>query len=136
MPLSLRIESLAKEPSPTPSPGSPLPSSGYHGLIPKLIFHNPDETAMLRPTGLPEPRLLQLVLIAGWSEIGFALILLVFWKARWPLWVVIGGMVGLTLGVAFSSPAYLTHAFDPLTLNLGVIALAVIALLTCPFDHS
>jgi hypothetical protein len=38
-------------------------------------------------------------------------------------------MFAATLGVSISSPAYLTAAFNPLTLNLAVAVLAAVGLL-------
>jgi uncharacterized membrane protein YphA (DoxX/SURF4 family) len=98
----------------------------YHGLIPKLIYSSPDELDMLRNLGVQPYRLLTNV--AGWMEIAFALLLIVWWRARWPLWLTIVGMVGATLSVAAGSPDYFHKAFDPLTLNLSVAALAACAL--------
>jgi hypothetical protein len=62
-------------------------------------------------------------------EICFALAIILFWKSRWTLWFTIGAMVLATLGVAVNSPAYLTAAFNPVTLNLSVAALASVGLL-------
>jgi len=101
----------------------------YHGLIPKILYRSPDELAMLSATGMPASSVLTLTLLAGWLEIAFALLFLIFWRARWPLWLTIFALVAATLGVGISSPAYLHKAFDPLTLNLAVAALAACGLL-------
>jgi hypothetical protein len=104
----------------------------YHGLVPKLLFHNIDEVAMLRPLGRPDAQLWPLVNLAGAAEIIFAILLVMLWRARWPLWVCMAAMLGLGAGVALTAPAYLTHAFKPLTLNLAIIVLAAVALLARP----
>jgi len=101
----------------------------YHGVVPKLLYHNPDELRMLSDAGVPHTQLLNWVSLFGWLEVGFALILIAFWRARWPLWCTIVAMFAATLGVSISSPAYLTGAFDPLTLNLAVAVLAGTGLL-------
>ncbi len=101
----------------------------YHGAVPKLLYHNPDELRMLTDAGVPSAQLLNWVWLFGWLEVGFAGILLAFWKARWPLWWTIAAMFAATLTVGINSPAYLTAAFNPLTLNLAVAALAAIGLL-------
>ena len=101
----------------------------YHGLVPKLINRNPDELKMLRDAGIASPELLKVVSLLGYMEICLGLILVIFWKSRWPLWFTITAMFLATLGVAITSPIYLTGAFNPLTLNLTVAALALVGLL-------
>jgi uncharacterized membrane protein YphA (DoxX/SURF4 family) len=98
----------------------------YHGLIPKLLFRSPDELAMLSNLGVSS--FVSLTLAAGWAEIAFALLLIILWRARWPLWVTIIGMFAATISVAVGSPDYFHKAFDPLTLNISVAALAGCAL--------
>ncbi|MCU1304855.1 MAG: hypothetical protein JWQ87_5139 [Candidatus Sulfotelmatobacter sp.] len=101
----------------------------YHGVVPKLLYHNPDELRMLTDAGVPETHLLNWVSLFGWLEVGFALILILFWKARWPLWCTIAAMFAATVAVSINSPAYLTAAFNPLTLNLAVAVLATTGLI-------
>jgi len=101
----------------------------YHGAVPKLLYHNPDELRMLSEAGVPHAQLLNWVSLFGWLEIGFAGVLITFWKACWPLWCTIALMFAATVGVSTNSPAYLTAAFNPLTLNLAVTVLAAIGLL-------
>jgi len=100
----------------------------YHGLVPKLLFHNADELKMLTDAGVASSNLLTWVSLFGWLEIGFGLILIIFWRSRWPLWCTIAGMFAATLAVSINSHAYLTAAFNPLTLNLAVAVLAAIGL--------
>jgi uncharacterized membrane protein YphA (DoxX/SURF4 family) len=104
----------------------------YHGLVPKILYRSPDELAMLSVTGMPPSAVLTLTLLAGGLEICFALAFLICWKARWPLWTTMIAMVAATLGVGISLPAYLHQAFDPLTLNVAVGALAACGLLAAP----
>lgn len=104
----------------------------YHGLVPKILYRSPDELAMLSITGMPSSAVLRLTLLAGWLEICFALVFLVFWKARWPLWTTMIAMVAATLGVGISLPDYFHKAFDPLTFNVVVAVLAACGLLAAP----
>jgi hypothetical protein len=67
------------------------------------------------------------VRLMGAAEIAFGLGLLSFWRARLPLLLSVPGLIGLTLGVARSSPAVFRAPFNPATLNLAMIALSVIA---------
>ncbi len=97
----------------------------WHGLVPKLLAHDPSELAMLAQTGLP-PAAVNLV---GVAEVLFGLLLLVLWRQRWPLLATILAMAAALVAVALRSPQLLTAAFNPVTLNLSVIALSAIALL-------
>ena len=101
----------------------------YQGVVPKLLYHNSDELRMLADAGVRSAHLANWTSSFGWLETGFAMILIVFWKARWPLWCTILAMFAATSAVVINSSAYLTAAFNPLTLNLGVAVLAVIGLL-------
>lgn len=101
----------------------------YHGLVPKLLFPNSDELAMLRNIGIEALHVRQAASVAGLIEVCIALVVIIFWRSRWPLWFTICAMVAAFVGVCISSPSYLTAAFNPVTFNLTVAALAAIALL-------
>jgi hypothetical protein len=101
----------------------------YQGVVPKLLYRNPDEVKMLVEAGLSGAHLLRWVSLFGLLEVSFAMILLFFWRSRWPLWCTIAAMCIATLEVVLNSPAYLTAAFNPMTLNLAVAVLAAIGLL-------
>ena len=101
----------------------------YHGAVPKLLYHNQDEIRMLTDAGVSQSHLLTWLSLFGWLEVSFSLILILFWRARWPLWCTIAAMFAATSAVGINSPPYLTAAFNPLTLNLAVAVLAAIGLL-------
>lgn len=94
----------------------------WHGLVPKLLFRHIDERRMLTQAGLP----VALLPWIGVLEICFGLLILVAWRRRPILIVNIVLMFAATLAVAARSPAYLVAAFNPVTLNLAVAALASI----------
>ena len=101
----------------------------YHGLFPKLLHHDAIELDLVRRVGTPVSRLVMAVNLAGWAEILFAALLFVLWRHKWPLWLtVILMLIGIPV-VAVSAPAYLGAAFNPVTLNLGLAALAAIGLI-------
>jgi hypothetical protein len=102
----------------------------YQGAVPKLLYRSPDELKMIGEAGIPSGNLLLARSLFGWTEVGLALILLLFWRARWPLWFTLAAMMLAGLGVALNSPEYLAAAFNPVTLNLSVAVLAGLALLT------
>lgn len=102
----------------------------YHGLVPKLIVMHPDELLPLLNAGFSQPLAALGVAAAGLAEIVFGLALLVFWNYRPLLLASIPLMLLALLGVGITAPELLTAAFNPVTLNLSVIALSLIAYIT------
>ena len=100
----------------------------YHGLVPKLLYHDKIELDLLSRIAPPE-RLHTAATLAGVVEVAFALLLLVLWRRSWPLWLTVALMLAGIPVVAISAPGYLTAAFNPLTLNLSIAALALIAII-------
>jgi len=100
----------------------------YHGLVPKLLYHDKIELDLLSRIAPPE-RLHTAATLAGLVEVAFALLLLVLWRRSWPLWLTVALMLAGIPVVAISAPEYLTAAFNPLTLNLSIAALALIAII-------
>jgi len=94
----------------------------WHGLIPKLIFRQADERAMLTQAGLPVEWLPWI----GAFEILLGVLVLFTWNRRVVLIANAFLMVAATIAVAIKSPDYLTAAFNPVTLNLAVIALCIV----------
>ena len=82
----------------------------WHGLVPKLIRRHPD-------------------------EITFGLLLFFLRRARRPLWLTMIAMSGLLLGVLATAPELIGGAFNPVTLNVLMIAIAAIALLSIDDDR-
>jgi uncharacterized membrane protein YphA (DoxX/SURF4 family) len=101
----------------------------YQGLVPKLLARHADEIAMLRDAGVPSDRVPTTLALVGVAELIFAFALLFYWRRRWPPRITLGLMALATLGVSLRSPAYLAAAFNPISLNLAVAALAVVDLL-------
>ena len=101
----------------------------YQGLVPKLLARHADELAMLRDAGLSGHAAPTALVLAGAAELVFALALLFCWRSRWPALMTLGLMAIATVGVGLRSPAYLEAAFNPVSLNLAVAALALVDLL-------
>jgi uncharacterized membrane protein len=101
----------------------------WHGLVPKLITRHEDEFLMLTEGGVSVDAASTGVLIAGIAEIALGLTLLILWRSRALLWLSIVLMLVALIGVAVSSPRFLGHAFNPVTLNLCVVALAAVGLI-------
>jgi hypothetical protein len=100
----------------------------WHGLVPKLLAMHPDELAPLRDAGLSEAAAGALVVAAGVAEVAFGACLVLLWRRRWPAAAALAFVVPMIAAVAAVSPRYLLAAFNPLTLNLAVAALAVVDL--------
>jgi uncharacterized membrane protein YphA (DoxX/SURF4 family) len=97
----------------------------WHGLIPKLLFHSADELTMLRQANIS----LQWLPLVGVAEVAMGLLVLILWNSRIPLLLSALLMVFATAAVALRSPQFLTAAFNPVSLNLAVIALCVVGLI-------
>jgi hypothetical protein len=100
----------------------------YHGLVPKLLFERPEELAMIVATGLPAEHAVSLMTIMGIAEVSVGAAFLLFWKARWLFVASALAMGVLFVAVAAAAPATLAGAFNPVSLDLLMIALAIVGL--------
>lgn len=99
----------------------------YHGLVPKLLYHDKIELDLLGRIAPPNV-LHSITTVAGVVEIIFALLLLLLWRQTWLLWLTVILMLCGIPAVALTSPEYLHAAFNPVTLNMSLAAFAAIAL--------
>jgi uncharacterized membrane protein YphA (DoxX/SURF4 family) len=100
----------------------------YQGVIPKLICQHADELMMIRQAGVGSewaPIVLHLI---GWGEVLLGIAILALPVARWSFRVTIALMIIAILGVAVRSPSLLTAPFNPVCLNILMIALSVVGL--------
>lgn len=97
----------------------------WHGLVPKLIYNHPDERTMLEDAGVSG----ELLPVFAVAEIGWAIIGLVAW--RWRAYFLLTALVmaATIVGVGIFSPDHLRAAFNPMTLNTGMIVLSLIGYL-------
>lgn len=93
----------------------------WQGLVPKLIFRHVDEGQMLAQAGLS----VGLLPWIGAGEVLVGILILYTWRVRAIFLANAVLMVVITAAVAARSPGYLEAAFNPVTLNLGVLALAI-----------
>ena len=93
----------------------------WQGLVPKLLFRHVDELQMLAQAGLS----ISLLPWIGVGEVLMGILVLSTWRVRLVLLANAAVMVLVTAVVAARSPGYLEAAFNPVTLNLGVFALAI-----------
>jgi hypothetical protein len=100
----------------------------YQGLVPKLLRADADEVAMWRGAlGLSEPVARRAARAVGVVEIGMAAATLVRRDARWPFLAAAAAMPALAVGAAVGDRHSVTRAFNPVSLNLAVAGLAVVA---------
>ncbi|HEY3769360.1 MAG TPA: DoxX-like family protein [Candidatus Angelobacter sp.] len=100
----------------------------WQGLMPKLLFPSFDEQSMIAAAGLP----ITLLPWVGVLEIVIAVATLAFWRWR-PFFLLNSlAMCGALAAVALTTPHYLVAAFNPVTLNLGMILLSLIGCIASP----
>ena len=104
----------------------------YQGLVPKLLYTDTGELALLVKSGMLPGMEKQALTGVGLAEIGFGLLLL-FRPGKLVHLLNIGSLLLLGLGAAVSDPAVFALPFNPFSLNLAMIALSVIGLLQLPF---
>ena len=102
----------------------------YQGLVPKLMFQHHDEVAMLTAAGIQSNNTLSVLKFIGWAEITFGLLFLIAWKARNLFLINILFMLCALIVVAANSPQYTVAAFNPITLNVTMIALSLIGFIS------
>lgn len=100
----------------------------WHGLVPKLLTRHEDEFLMLTAGGVSSATADWMVFAAGIAEISLAGAILIWWQSRALLVVCMLLMAVALVAVGVTSPRYLGHAFNPVTLNLSVVALAGVCL--------
>jgi len=93
----------------------------WQGLVPKLLFASADEKAMMAGAGLP----LSLLPVIGALELVFAIATLALWRWRILFLLNILAMTMALIAVALQSPVYLAAAFNPVTLNVGMVLLSI-----------
>lgn len=99
----------------------------YHGLVPKLLGPDADEIAMNLAAGFSSDQAIKVAYLGGLLEILFGLVLLVFWRYRWPLVLSAFFMVVLLGFVMVFQPSLTTAAFNPVTINISVFVLSILA---------
>ena len=97
---------------------------GYQGLIPKILFINPDEITIWQTFGLSYAQ----AQLAGWGsgilECIFALLFLLS-SSKYLHYLSIFSLVFLFALVAFLIPNSLIRAFNPVVMNLAMISLSL-----------
>jgi hypothetical protein len=101
----------------------------YQGLVPKLLGPHADELRMLANAGVPAVWQAAAARGLGAFEIALGVVTLLTPRHPFALVVTAALMVLAFLGVVFTSPSFLVAAFNPVSLNAAVLALALGAIL-------
>jgi hypothetical protein len=98
----------------------------WHGLVPKLIFHAPEESLPLTRLAFGPLMANNLVTATGVIEIILGLLTLFLW--RYPKLLLLEGLafLGLGIGAMIVAPETLRDAFSPMSLTACLVALAAI----------
>ena len=97
---------------------------GYQGLVPKILFINPDEIAIWQTFGLSYAQAQLAGQLSGVLECVFALLFL-FNSSKYLHYLSIFSLVFLFALVAFLIPDSLVRAFNPVVMNIAMISLSV-----------
>lgn len=100
----------------------------YHGVVPKIMFMETGELAMLTASGLFKGFETEGVYAAGIAEVLFGLAFLFFGTFRLLHYLNIGSLVVLGIVACFAKPEIYLAPFNPATTSFGVIGLSLIVL--------
>lgn len=100
----------------------------YQGVVPKLLGPHADELEMIRQAGVSSATAPTAIQAIGCVEVVFGLAVLVLFHQRWPLFATLALMIVATVAVALNSPGFLVAAFNPISLNLLLAAMACVGL--------
>lgn len=106
----------------------------YQGVVPKLLFPDTGELGILQGAGFSAGAAHWVAMGVGVGEILFGLLffLLPARRLRPVYWLHLVGLLVLGAGALFSQPAVFVAPFNPLTLNMALMALAAVGLLLPP----
>jgi len=104
----------------------------YHGLVPKLLGPDPGEVALVQGSGVAPEWTGPAIAALGIAELLLAALLLLRWRSR--LLPVACGLFAVVaaLIVAVVAPGSLGAVFNPVSLGIGLVALAAIDLVALP----
>lgn len=104
------------------------------GVVPKLLFPDTGELRILQGAGFSAGAAHGVATGVGVGEIVFGLLffLLPARRLRPVYWLHLVGLLVLGAGALFSQPAVFVAPFNPLTLNVALMALAAVGLLLPP----
>jgi hypothetical protein len=99
----------------------------FQGLVPKLLGPHADEIAMIRAVGVPLAYAPVIAHVSGLLEIGLGLCIILLREKPLIYGLSSATILGLSLLVVASSASFLFGAFNAVTINAAMLALAAIA---------
>lgn len=105
----------------------------YHGIVPKLLYMETGELAMMRASGLFSGMEAAAVYAVGIGEILFGLAFLFFGRSRLLHYLNLAGLLALGCTAFVAKASIYKAPFNPATTSLGIMALSVIVLALRPF---
>lgn len=100
----------------------------YQGLIPKILFQSAAEIAIWQSMSLELYLAKMCVALSGMIEIVFGCSFLIWQRAVVIHQLNILGLSGLLLLIIVTNPLQLTTAFNPVVMNIAMIALSILAI--------
>lgn len=100
----------------------------YHGIVPKLLFKDSGELAILQGIPFLGSHAAALLSWIGLLEIFWALALLGLGDKRWMQLLNIVVLIFLLAGACLGQAEILVAPFNPITTSLGMIALSLVAI--------
>ncbi|MEA2554658.1 MAG: hypothetical protein QOJ65_2834 [Fimbriimonadaceae bacterium] len=95
----------------------------WHGIVPKLIARDPQESLPLIRLGLSPSHATSVVTIAGAAEIAAGLLTLLLWRTRKLLIAEAIAFLALGMGAVITTPELAILAFSPVSLTAALVAL-------------
>jgi len=103
----------------------------WHGLIPKLLLHHPEELRLIERAGFSQELAPRLLTIAGVLELCLAVALIGLWTARWMYTVTAAVLTGLLIAALVADPGVATDPFTPVSFTLALLALCLAGWVSC-----
>lgn len=100
----------------------------YQGLIPKILFQSHAEIAIWQSLGLELPLAKMAVSLSGVIEMMFGCSFLLWQRAVILHQLNILGLAGLLGLIALTDPMQLSTAFNPVVMNIAMLALSMLAI--------
>jgi DoxX-like family len=103
----------------------------WHGLVPKLILRHPEELRLIEASGFSQDSAQRLLTLSGWLEVGFALLLVLLWNARW-LYLLTGALlVALLIPAIRADSSLISDPFTPITLTTFMLTVCILGWVSC-----
>jgi len=100
----------------------------YQGLVPKLLFSETGELAIMRRAHLPGASPETWLALLGSAEVLFGIVIVVFWRSKGIIRLQMATLVAFTLAAWRSYPRMFVEPSNPVSLNMLLLILSAIVL--------